>query len=628
MEGQLPFEAVWVVDFEYHQPDGSLPDPLCVVATELKSGKHVEKWLDASDPGPCPYDTGPRSLLIAHAANAECLCHLVLGWPAPSYVLDTYAEARANFNGLADGKSGLLVVAAHYGIPIIDAAAKEHGRNIAKQGRANAEQHKDALIAYCATDVRTNADLALAMLPEIMAREHGLALALGRGFYMVALANVEYVGVPFDSALFFRLQNNWSTIKMLLIDAFDTGRTDCYINSVFNRNRFSDLLERLGLLATWPKSEKLGWPTTEEKVFKDRAQGHPVLAPLFQLHYTLGRLRKLTLPIGLDGRHRAATLGAFGTNTGRNAPRGFAFAPAVWVRFLIRPEPGMALIYADYSAQEIHIAARKSGDPMMIEAVESGDPYLWFARRVGLVPQDATKASHKDYRDRVLKPFLLSVNYAAGAESIAQRIRESVNYVEYELLSNHRRLFTTYWQWSEDAFINSMESMLVTTTMGWPMRVTSKTKATSLRNHRIQAAGADILRLAVTALVANGVRVCAPVHDAIMAECRIEDVPWCQAKIRRLMMEAAETVLGATIPVDCKTTCYPDHYFDPRGAEMYETVMRLLSEIEENALKAADDRPCLHASMPPIIYREEKEEGLITAASLFIYDRARAGDAP
>jgi hypothetical protein len=218
------------------------------------------------------------------------------------------------------------------------------------------------------------------MLPEILARENGLALALVRGFYMVALASVQHVGVPFDCDLLARLQTHWTAIKRRLIDEIDTGRTDCYVDGQFNRNRFAALLGSLGLLATWPRSPVMGWPTTEEEVFKDRAEGHPVLGPLFQLHYTLGRLRKLTLPIGRDGRHRAASLQPFGTNTSRNAPRGFAFAPAVWVRSLIRPEPGTAIIYARAAHCSPHVGRsqhdRGSGErrslPLVRPAGRSG----------------------------------------------------------------------------------------------------------------------------------------------------------------------------------------------------------------------------------------------------------------
>jgi hypothetical protein len=305
---------------------------------------------------------------------------------------------------------------------------------------------------------------------------------------------------------------------------------------------------------------------------------------LFELHYTLGRLKKLDLPVGPDGRHRAKTLQAFGTNTGRNAPRGFAFAPAVWVRHLIRPEPGKALFYVDYSAQEPHIAAYSSGDENMIAAVQSGDCYLWFAKAVGLVPPDATKASHKTYRDLVLKPFFLSVNYAATAQGVAGRIGKSPDYVEHRLLTPHQRLFRTYWQWSDGAFNAAMENAGMVTAMGWPMQVTAATRHRSIRNHRIQAAGADILRIAITALVANGVRVVAPVHDAVLCECRITRLEETKAVIERVMLEAAEVVLGHPIPVDFKEIRYPAHYVDGRGVEMYGRVRDLLAKTEAKSL--------------------------------------------
>ena len=78
---------------------------------------------------------------------------------------------------------------------------------------------------------------------------------------------------------------------------------------------------------------------------------------------------------------------------------------------LIRPEPGKALLYVDYRAQEPHIAAYLTGGKNMIAAVQPATVTL-VRPTVGLVPRDATKASHKTYRDLVLKPFFLSVNYA------------------------------------------------------------------------------------------------------------------------------------------------------------------------------------------------------------------------
>ena len=99
MLGQLPFKHILVVDFEYHQPNGSLPDPLCVVALELRTGTRIEQWLAPGDGIACPYDTDANAVLIGHNFTAETLCHLVRGWPIPIYVLDTYVEIKAAFNG-------------------------------------------------------------------------------------------------------------------------------------------------------------------------------------------------------------------------------------------------------------------------------------------------------------------------------------------------------------------------------------------------------------------------------------------------------------------------------------------------------------------------------------------------
>jgi hypothetical protein len=159
---RMPFKAVWVGDFEYHQPDGGLPDPLCVVAHELNSGTKVAQWIDREAPGPCPYETGPDAVFVAHAASAECLCHLVLGWPLPAYVIDTYASFRCLKNGTDVVRSAsLLVAASRYDIPTITSAAKQAGRDIAIQGRVYAEQHRERLLRYCQTDVETNSDLLL-----------------------------------------------------------------------------------------------------------------------------------------------------------------------------------------------------------------------------------------------------------------------------------------------------------------------------------------------------------------------------------------------------------------------------------------------------------------------------------
>ena len=54
-----------------------------------------------------------------------------------------------------------------------------------------------------------------------------------------------------------------------------------------------------------------------------------------------------------------------------------------------------------YAQQELFIAAVLSNDPNMIEAYQSGDPYLAFAKLAGAVPADATKETHGNHRHGV-----------------------------------------------------------------------------------------------------------------------------------------------------------------------------------------------------------------------------------
>ena len=77
-----------------------------------------------------------------------------------------------------------------------------------------------------------------------------------------------------------------------------------------------------------------------------------------------------------------------------------------------------AIAYVDWSTQEIAIAAGLSGDERMTEAYASGDVYLAFAKANRLVPLDATKDTHADFRE-VCKAIVLGINYGMGPETMA-----------------------------------------------------------------------------------------------------------------------------------------------------------------------------------------------------------------
>jgi DNA polymerase I len=88
------------------------------------------------------------------------------------------------------------------------------------------------------------------------------------------------------------------------------------------------------------------------------ARAYPIISPLRELRHALSDLRLNDLSVGDDGRNRTP-LWAFGSKTGRNQPSNskYIFGPSVWLRGLIKPPPGYAVAYIDWSSQEVGIAA-------------------------------------------------------------------------------------------------------------------------------------------------------------------------------------------------------------------------------------------------------------------------------
>ena len=93
----------------------------------------------------------------------------------------------------------------------------------------------------------------------------------------------------------------------------------------------------------------------------------------------------------------------------------------------------------------------------------------------------------------------------------------------------------------------------------------------------MQANGAEMLRLACLCLAKEGIRVVAPVHDALLIEAPLAELDEAVARTQAIMKSASAQVLnGFELNSDAKVVRYPDRYMDPRGAGMWNTVMGLL----------------------------------------------------
>ena len=301
-----------------------------------------------------------------------------------------------------------------------------------------------------------------------------------------------------------------------------------------------------------------------------------------QLRYARNKMRKIKLAVGSDGRNRTV-LWPFKAKTSRTQPKAakWIFSPAVWLRSLIKPEPGMAVAYIDYSSMEFMIAAVRSdghcgpSNPML-DDYNSGDPYLSFAKRVGAVPRNATKKSHAD-RD-VTRWWCWRRSTGCGRNASRPRRRLDARGAR-DAPTAPRGVRTVL------AMVRRLAPALP------PDRHHAHGDGLDLPHRRPRAQRAlDLqladpvgrrrhLRIACIMATRRGIKLLAPVHDAVLIEAPIERIEADVALMREIMRRASRIVLNATadgqheLRTDVKIVAYPQRYSDKRGAEIWHRVL-------------------------------------------------------
>ncbi len=561
------FREVWAADFEFTQPAGGLPSPVCFAAREVRTGRLLRLGPDdlLRSPTP-PVPAGPDCLFVSFFASAEVGCYLALGWPPPARILDLFVEFRCRTSGLPTPLGrGLLGALAHFGLPAVGGAEKAGMRGLAQRGGPYTPAEVQALLDYCQSDADALARLLPAMLPHI-----DLPRALLRGRFMTAAARMERTGVPVDAGRLGLFRDRWGGIKRQLVSRIDRA-FGVFDGLTFKARRWQAWLDLNGL--SWPRLPS-GVPALDRDTFRDMARLHPAVRPVHELRQALSQLKLQALTVGADGRNRCL-LSPFSSKTGRCQPSNskFIFGPAAWLRSLIRPGPGAAVAYIDWSQQELAIAAALSGDPNMQAAYLSGDFYLTFAKMAGAVPAWATKRTHEREREQ-FKVVALGVLYGLSEHGLSTKLAEPAR--GRDLLRLHRETFRQFWRWSDAVQDHAMSTGRLQTVFGWPVHVGPRPNPRSLRNFPMQSHGAEMLRLACCEATERGIAVCAPVHDAVLIEAAADGIDEAVAETQAVMRRAGEVVLGGfPLRSEAKVVRHPGRYRDPRGGGMWRLVCEL-----------------------------------------------------
>lgn len=406
--------------------------------------------------------------------------------------------------------------------------------------------------------------------------------ARSRGHYAALTAKMVSTGYPVN-------MNKVKSFVSHIPEILDTVIEDCvkHVPGSFVRNKKTGLYVRKeAVVRQWISDQQYAtWKVTEtgslslsKKAFSDwfnsNSEGfggafYKYLKTKESLNGFLpGGKKKFTDYVGSDNRVRPY-FGIYGSQTSRSQPGATAFIPlkSHWMRNFIEPTGLSAIVGIDYSSQEFLIAALLSQDPVMIEAYESGDVYLAFAKRAKLVPPEATKSSHKKERD-ICKSFVLGISYEMGAPSLARKMSQDTGSEvteerAEELIRLFQKTYSKYAAWKEKTYTNYLTSKKLILWDGWVMWGDNDSRR-SVLNYPVQGAGAAIMREAVRLCNLHDIKIIFTLHDALYAEIRYSDL----AKMRlfnRLMIEAFDTVfakLKLKSPIRTEGVAWSKHYAD------------------------------------------------------------------
>ena len=143
------------------------------------------------------------------------------------------------------------------------------------------------------------------------------------------------------------------------------------------------------------------------------------------------------------------------------------------MRNIIGTEDG-CLVNLDWKSQEGAVQAFMSGDPQMIAAVKSGDPYLATAKFVDAIPKDAERKDYEKERE-IYKTSFLAIGYDQTAWGLKEKLNNTFSQATY-ILNRVKKLYKVYFAWSKALKDRAMAQSFYETKYGWKYHIGSEEK--------------------------------------------------------------------------------------------------------------------------------------------------------
>ncbi len=431
---------------------------------------------------------------------------------------------------------------------------------------------------YCGMDVHLTGRLTPLLRQQLAALGPALLPLLEQVELPLepVLAAMEATGIRIDIAYLQELSSELAaTLERLDGEAKQAAGVDFNLASPKQLGEL--LFDTLGLDRKKSRKTKTGW-STDAAVLEKLDGDHPVV-PLVLEHRTLSKLRSTyveALPALVEpetGRVHTDFNQAV-TATGRlsssnpnlqNIPIRTEFSRRIRKAFL--PQEGWQLISADYSQIELRILTHLSGEPVLVEAYNSGDDVHALTARL-LLEKDEVSADER----RLGKTINFGVIYGMGAQRFARETGVGQAQAK-EFLSKYKQRYPRVFAFLELQERQALSRGYVETILGRrrtfhfdpgglgrllgkdPLEIDLEAarragmEGQQLRaaaNAPIQGSSADIIKVAMVrlhqALLAANLpaRLLLQVHDELVLEAAPEALEQTLALTRRIMEEAVQ----------------------------------------------------------------------------------------
>jgi DNA polymerase I-like protein with 3'-5' exonuclease and polymerase domains len=439
----------------------------------------------------------------------------------------------------------------------MDAYEKNYWRNHIMENYPNyAAEDIPKIENYCLNDVLLTEKLFLKQVELLEKLDDNftrvLQQAIFHGRSLGLTAQIERNGIPLNMELYNDLDKYYDEVREQEIKELENV-FDVYELGKFSHKKFEAALLKEKLLHRWPRSEK-GRLKTDDRTFYRFSAVNDKIAAFRNSKFIIESRTLKGFCVGKDGRSRAP-LNLFGQITGRtNVSTAInPFGAPRRMRTIIGTDKDHYLVYADWKSQEAVVQAYLSQDKQMIAAINSGDPYLYTAKKVGAVPKDAIRKNVEDERE-LYKQSFLAIGYGQTPYGLKNKLGISLPNATF-IHSQIVRTFNVFQEWSKAIISKANQRGYFITKYGWKYWLSDKEIANPRRliNWPIQSHGSEILRRAMIDLDEKNFEISMIIHDAVLIHCKkknlramINDIK----EIKKVMSEAAEKVIGAPIGVD------------------------------------------------------------------------------